>query len=91
MAILLTKADRKSQKLSAIIKVKVSYNLIAVRGFTVSWAKLMKGGTHTSPFAALSFLIRNRYTFTAGLTEFSSCPMAKPSLKLTNFRRLFAR
>ena len=43
----------------------------------------MKGGAHPSPFASLSSLIRKRYPFTAGLTEFSSRRIAKLSLKLT--------
>ena len=42
------------------VKVKVSHSLIAVgavgvKSPTVSWAQLMKGGAHPSPFAALSF------------------------------------
>ena len=47
-------------------KVKVSHSLIAVGaegvcmyvgGMYVSWAQLMKGGAHPSPFAALTFLV----------------------------------
>ena len=44
--------------------------------------KDVKGGTHPSPFAALSIPNSNKVPFTAGLTEFSSCRMAKPSLEL---------
>ena len=51
---------------------------------TISWAQLKKGGGHPSP------MIRKRYPFTAGLTEFSGRWMAKPSLELTTFRRLSA-
>ena len=35
----------------------------------ISWVRQMKGRAHASPFAALSFLDSEMYSFTAGLTE----------------------
>ena len=43
----------------------------------------MKGEANISPIAALSFPNSKRYPFTAGLTEFISRRMVKPSLELT--------
>ena len=53
---------------------------------TVTWAQLMKG----IPLLSLPkpSLISKRLLFTAGLTEFSSRPMAKPSLKLMTLWQL---
>ena len=56
-----TLAEKKITDSSPTIykKVKVSHSLISIRsrggGSTISWAQLMKGGAHPSPFAALSF------------------------------------
>ena len=52
--------DKLSYNRLVKVKVKVSHSLMAigavgVRVPTVTWAQLMKGGAHPSPFAALSF------------------------------------
>ena len=53
--------------------MKVSYSLIAVGAVGLeshlSWAQLMKGIAHPSPFAALLFHDSKMYSFNAGLIE----------------------
>ena len=71
--------------------VKVSHSLIPVGAVEIRvplylghiWRK-----AEPSPLLSLPYpsLIRNRYPFTAGLTEFPGRRMAKPSLELTLHR-----
>ena len=49
---------------------------------------LMKGGAHPSLVLPYPSVIRKKYPFTAGLTEFFCRRRAKPSLELTTLRRL---
>ena len=60
--------------MTQVKKVKVSHSLIVVgvlglESHRVSWAHLMRGGAHPSPFAAFSFSYSKRYPITAELTE----------------------